>query len=109
MYRLQKSKRQKNFSEYWLEDFSWLEHQSEINNQFLIVPGEWPRDKNIHSVLNNVLVNNNIKSHTDFTVLFRFNDMVEAIGHAPFSIHQYCCTPSRNLQNGGCEGTCTLK
>jgi hypothetical protein len=40
MYRLQKSKRQKNFSENWLEDFSWLEHRSEINNQFLIVPGE---------------------------------------------------------------------
>ena len=49
---------------------------SDINKQSLIVPGEWPPDKNIHRVLNNVLLDNNIKSHT---VLFRFSDMVEAM------------------------------
>jgi hypothetical protein len=41
---------------------------------------EWSLDKNIHGVLNNVLLDNNIKSHT---VLFRFRDMVEAITHFP--------------------------
>jgi hypothetical protein len=41
--------------------------------------------ENIHSVL----LDNNIKSHT---VLFRFSDMVEAIAHVPFSMHQYYCT-----------------
>ena len=39
-------------------------HVPDINKQSLIFPGEWPYHKNIHSVLNNVLLDNNIKSHT---------------------------------------------
>jgi hypothetical protein len=59
-------------------------HVPDINKQSLKFPGEW--HKNIHSVLNNVLLDNNIKS---YTVLFRFSDMYPQIG------------------GGG--GTCTLK
>ena len=41
-----------------------LKNVPDINKQALIFPGEWPYDKNIHSVLNNVLLDSNIKSHT---------------------------------------------
>ena len=54
---------------------------------YLIVHVEWPPET--YSVLSNVLLDNNIKS---LTVLFRFSDMVEAIAHVPFSMHQYYCT-----------------
>ena len=37
-------------------------------------------------ISNTVLLDNNIKS---YTVLFRFSDMVEALAHVPFSMHQY--------------------
>ena len=48
-----------------------MKHVPGINKQSLKFPGEW--HKNIHSVLNNVLLDNNIKS---YTVLFRFSDML---------------------------------
>ena len=57
-----------------------------------MIPVKLPPDK--HTVLSNFLLDNNIKS-----------DMVEAIAHVPFSMHQYYCTPNRKLR----LYNCTLK
>ena len=48
-------------------------------------------DKHTNRVLSNVLLDNDIKS-----------DMVEAIAHVPFSMHQYYCTPNSNFRGYNC-------
>ena len=48
-------------------------------------------DKHTNRVLSNVLLDNDKKS-----------DMVEAIAHVPFSMHQYYCTPNSNFRGYNC-------